>query len=273
MSMVNISLMTFNHFNICKFLSEIETEYPDLYYCTAVRWFGSNEAGGRLSRASGSRWSKSGAGAEGQTWWGPTHWPPAWDRWVIWEKGHQCALLEPSLPNFAQEEAKRGFCHFCCCGCPSAWHAGLLLLLVWPSTLDSAPLFLLSGPLCSPITLCCESSCQGLIRTPGLCCGAQPQAFSRSVRYKPSSSPAFPKACGPMLACRVGAGVRWVRPWAHSLRSYCPQGCTSAGWAPYLSHPPPSPGWCSVKQGSVVSGDIGISLHTICHCTLLQSLE
>lgn len=45
MSMVNISLMTFNHFNICKFLSEIETEYPDLYYCTAVQWFGRNEAG------------------------------------------------------------------------------------------------------------------------------------------------------------------------------------------------------------------------------------
>ena len=36
--------MTFNHFNICKFLSEIETEYPDLSYCTAVQWLGSNEA-------------------------------------------------------------------------------------------------------------------------------------------------------------------------------------------------------------------------------------
>lgn len=144
---------------------------------------------------------------------------------------------------------------------------------VWPSTPDSASLFLLSGPLCSPITLCCEPSCQGLLRIPGLCCEAQPQAFSRSERYKPSSSPAFPKACGPMLAGRDGTGVRWVRPWAHSLRRYCPRGCTSAGWAPYLPHPPPGPGWCSVKQGSVVSGDRGTSLHTICHCTLLQSLE
>ena len=36
--------MTFNHFNICKFLSEIETEYPDLSYCTAVQWLGSKEA-------------------------------------------------------------------------------------------------------------------------------------------------------------------------------------------------------------------------------------
>ena len=91
---------------------------------------------------------------------------------------------------------------------------------VWCSTLDSAPLFLLSGPLFSPITLCCEPSCQGLLP----CCGAQPQAFSRSVHYKLSSSSAFPKACGPTLAGRARTGVKWVRPWGAQLKEVLPLG-------------------------------------------------